>query len=68
MTGLESPHKLLNEFIVRHSTRFPVDRGEPFTTNEPDLRMEINVRGFDWERFGDGKLVLHLPIPLFDMT
>ena len=33
------------------------DQGEAFTLNEPDLRMAINVRGFDWDRFGDGKLV-----------
>jgi hypothetical protein len=58
MTGLESPHKLLNEFIKLHTTCLPGDCGEPFTMNEPDLRMEIDVRGFEWERFGDGKLVL----------
>ena len=65
MTGLESPHKLPNEFIFRHSTRFPVVHGEPFTMNESDLRMEINVRGFDWEKFGDGNLVLQLRVLFF---
>ena len=68
MNGLESPHKLLTEFIVRHSTCFPIDRGEPFTTNEPDPRMEISVRGLEWERFGDGKLVLRLPVPFVSMA
>ena len=67
-TGLESPHKLLNEFIKRHTTCLPGDCGEAFTKNEPDLRMDINVRGFEWDRFGDGKLVLQPPAPPFDIA
>ncbi len=66
--GLESPHKLLNEFIKRHTTCLPGDCGEAFTRNEPDLRMDINVRGFEWDRFGDGKLVLWPPAPPFDIA
>ena len=64
-TGLESPHKLLNEFIKQHTTCFPGDHGEDFIKNEPALRIKVNVRGFEWDRFGYGKFVLQLPAPPF---
>ena len=64
-TGLASPHKLLNEFIKRHTTCFPGDRGEDFTKNEPALRIKVNVRGFEWDRFGNGKFVLQFLAPPF---
>ena len=62
------PHKLLNEFIKWHATCFPADRGEPFAMNEPGLRLDVNVRGFDWDRSRDGKLDLQLPVSTFDIV
>ena len=47
--GLQSPHKLLNEFIKGHSTCLPDDTGEPFTLDEPDLQISVRIRGFEWE-------------------
>ena len=29
--------------------------------------MKVDVRGFEWDRFGGGKLVLQLPDPPFEI-
>lgn len=55
MTGMESPHKVLNEYIEQHIGCLPHDRGEPFTKDEPDLQMDISVIGFNWKRLEAGE-------------
>ncbi|KAM6498794.1 hypothetical protein JOM56_006742 [Amanita muscaria] len=50
MNGLQSPHKLLNEYIKAHTTCLPGDSGLDFTSNEPKLHIKVDVRGFEWER------------------
>ncbi|KIL71414.1 hypothetical protein M378DRAFT_6158 [Amanita muscaria Koide BX008] len=50
MNGLQSPHKLLNEYIKAHTTCLPGDSGPDFTSNEPELHIKVDVIGFDWER------------------
>jgi len=56
MNGLQSPHKLLNEYLERHITCLPDDTGDPFTSDEPDLFIDVQVRGFEWERLQLGML------------
>ena len=65
--GLESPHRLLSEFIKGYVTRLPGDTGEPFISDEPDLQILVKVHGFEWERLKSGKFVLQLPVPPFVM-
>lgn len=66
--GLESPHKLLNEYIKAHTTCLPGDTGDFFTSSEPELDVKVEVMGFDWERLQSGRLVILWPlIPLFDV-
>ena len=67
MNGLESPHKLLNEYIQGHTTCLPGDTGDPFALSEPDLHVEVRMMSFEWDRLRTGKLVLQLPIPPFDI-
>ncbi|KAF8338586.1 hypothetical protein F5887DRAFT_1236729 [Amanita rubescens] len=50
MNGLQSPHKLLNKYLEQHITCPPGDTGLPFTSDEPDLRIKVELKGFDWER------------------
>ncbi|KAM6498778.1 hypothetical protein JOM56_006726, partial [Amanita muscaria] len=50
MNGLQSPHKLLNEYIKAHTTCLPGDSGPDFTSNEPELHITVDVIGFDWKR------------------
>jgi hypothetical protein len=61
--GLESPHKLLNEYIKEHTTCLPGDTGDPFTLYERDLRIPVRISGFEWDRLQPGRLVLHPMIP-----
>jgi hypothetical protein len=65
MNGLESPHKLLNEYIKEYSTCLPGDIGLPFTSNEPELHITVQVTnpGFEWDRLQKGTLVPQLPFP-----
>jgi hypothetical protein len=65
--GLESPHKLFNQYIVDHVGRFPGDTGEPFASAENDLRIQVKMVGFNWGRLRLGRFVLQLPIPLFEI-
>jgi hypothetical protein len=64
---LESPHKLLNTYIERHTTCLPGDTGDLFTPDEPELHIEVELRSFEWDRLRLGRLVLQLPIPPFDI-
>jgi hypothetical protein len=68
MNGLESPHKLLNEYIKGHTTCLPGDTGDPFTSSEPDLHVEVQLMSFEWDRLREGRLVFQLPIPPFDIV
>jgi hypothetical protein len=65
--GLESPHKLLNEYIKGHTTCLPGDIGDPYTSDEPELHIEVRMMGFEWDRLLLGNLVLQLPILPFDI-
>jgi hypothetical protein len=65
--GLQSPHKLLNEYIKGHTDCLPGDTGEPFTSDEPALRNYSRNPGFEWERLELGRFVLQLPIPPFEI-
>jgi hypothetical protein len=67
MNGLQSPHKLLNKYIKAHTACLPGDTGNPFTWDEPDLCIEVQLRGFEWDRLQSGRLVVQLLIPLFDI-
>jgi hypothetical protein len=44
------------------------DRGEPIAMAEPEPRVKINVRDFEWNRFKDGEPVIQLLVPLFDIA
>lgn len=57
MNGLQSPHKLLNRFLESHITSPPGDTGHPFTLDEPDLTVVVDVRGFEWDRLQSGSLL-----------
>ena len=57
MNGLQSPHKLLNEYLEKHITCLPGDTGDPFTSDERDFFIHVQVRGFDWERLQLGMLL-----------
>ena len=50
MNGLQSPHKLLNE-CLEQITCPPGDTGLPFTLNEPDLCIKVEVN-LDRDRSG----------------
>jgi hypothetical protein len=65
LNGLESPHTLLNKFIEAHTTCRPGDAGEEFLSWEPELRMNLDVRGFDWDRLQSGTFVPQLEFSLF---
>jgi hypothetical protein len=65
--GLESPHRLLNEYIKEHTTCVPGDTGDPFTLHEPELHIQVQMLGFEWDRLQSGRLVFLLPIPSFDI-
>ena len=50
----------MNRYIEAHTTCLPGDTGEPFTSDEPELRIEVQtLTGFEWRL---GRLVLQLPI------
>jgi len=68
MNGLESPHTLLNEYIKAHTACLPGETGLPFTLHEPKLRIDVQLKGFEWDRLQNGRLVLRLPFPPFDVT
>jgi hypothetical protein len=58
MNGLESPHTILNKFIEGHTSCLPGDIGLPFISNEPELRIDVRMTGFEWDRLECGRLVL----------
>ncbi|KAK2464549.1 hypothetical protein APHAL10511_003407 [Amanita phalloides] len=51
MNGMQSPHRLMNKYLERYITCLPGDTGDPFTADEPDLLIDIQMRGFEWDRF-----------------
>jgi hypothetical protein len=65
--GLQSPHKLLNEYIKGHTDCLPVDTGGTFTLDEPALQIPVRMQGFEWDRLQSGRFVLQLPIPPSDI-
>jgi hypothetical protein len=65
--GLESPHKLLNEYIKNHIGCLPGDTGEPFNSTEDNLHIKVSMVGFEWSELELGRLVLQLPIPPFEI-
>ena len=65
--GLESPHKLFNEYINDYIGCLPGDTGKSFASVEDDLRIQVKMMGFEWERLKLGRFVLQLPIPPFEM-
>ena len=58
INGLESPHKLLNQYIEAHADCLPGDLGEPFLNGEPDPKIAVELRGFEWDRLKLGRFVL----------
>ena len=66
--GLESPHRLLNEYIEELTTCVPGDTGDPFTLCEPELHIQVLMSGFEWDRLWEGRLVFQLLIPPFDIV
>jgi hypothetical protein len=67
INGLQSPHKLLNEYIKALATCLPDDTGEPFTSDEPDLQISDEMGGFEWGRLQSSKFVLQLLILSFEI-
>ena len=65
--GLESPHKLFNKYIQDYIDCLPGDTGESFASAEHDLRIQVEMVGFEWGRLKLGRFVLHLPIPPFEI-
>ena len=65
--GLESPHKLLNEYTKGHVNCLPGDIGEPFLEGEPDPEISVQLQGFDWDRLESGRFVLLLSILRFEI-
>lgn len=57
MNGLQSPHRVLNKYLEEHLTCPPGDTGEPFTSDEHNIFIEINVKGFEWDRLHLGLLL-----------
>jgi len=57
MNGLESPHKMLNEYLEEYLTCPPGDTGDPFTSSEPDLSINVKVKGFEWDKLQLGLLL-----------
>ncbi|KAF8522941.1 hypothetical protein BU17DRAFT_86519 [Hysterangium stoloniferum] len=49
--GLESPHRLLNQYIQKYALCPPGDSlsSESFIVKEDKLHIEPKLRGFDWE-------------------
>ena len=44
MNGLQSPHKLLNVCLEQYCITYPPgDIGLPFTLDEPDLHINVEV-------------------------
>ncbi len=65
MSGLQSPHKLLNKYLEQYIACPPGDTGLPFTLDEPDLCIRVEVRGFDWDRLKLGSpFVIQLLVPV----
>ncbi|KIM47458.1 hypothetical protein M413DRAFT_200359 [Hebeloma cylindrosporum] len=48
--GLESPHRLLNEYVKELTACVPGDTGDPFTLLEPELRVKVESLDFEWDR------------------
>ena len=65
--GLESPDKLLNQYIKAHADCLPGDDGVPFLKGEPDPKIELELRGFEWDRLELGRFVLQPSIPRFEI-
>jgi hypothetical protein len=65
--GLESPHKLFNEYIKNHIGCLPGDLGEPFNSNEDSLRIKVPITDFEWNELKLGRFVLQLTIPPFEI-
>ena len=67
INGLKSPHKLLNEYIEAHADCPPGDLGEPFSEGEPNPKIRVQLRGFEWDRLKSGRFVPQLSIPRFEI-
>lgn len=61
--GLESPHKLFNEYIEKLTTCLPGVTEEPFSLVEPQLNIELHMVNFEWDRLRAGRFFLQLLIP-----
>lgn len=57
MNGLQSPHKLLNIYLEEHLNCPPGDTGDPFTSDESNPFIDIEVKGFDWDKLQLGLLL-----------
>jgi hypothetical protein len=66
MNGLESPHKLLTEYIFAHTDFRHTITDIPHASDEPELQAVVDVVGFKWEKLRKGMLVLQLRLsPVF---
>ena len=65
--GLESPHKLLNTYIEAHAGCPPGDLGEPFSEGEPNPKIRVQLRGFEWDKLKSSRFVPQLSIPHFEI-
>jgi hypothetical protein len=54
--GLQSPHKLLNEYVKVHTFNLPGDTGEPHVSEEGKVNAKVNLTTFDWDRLRNGML------------
>lgn len=54
VNGLQSPHRILTQYINTHVGCDPGDTGERFASLEPTLESGINLVGFDWEKLRSG--------------
>lgn len=50
MNGLQSPYKLFNKYFEEYLTCLPGNTGNPFTSDEPNLFIDIKVKGFEWDK------------------
>ena len=65
--GLQSPHKLLNEYIKAHADCLPGDIGEPFLKGEPDPEITVKLHGFELDKLKSSMFVLQLSILRFEI-
>jgi hypothetical protein len=61
--GLQSPHKLLSEYIKAHTLCDLDNTGLPYALDEPKLQFEVPDYNFEWDRLKAGKLVLQPQFP-----